>query len=409
MDGVLVLEDGHYFRGQRFGGRADRDGEVVFNTSLTGYQEILTDPSYADQVVTLTYPHIGSYGVNRADPESSAVQVAGLIVRDHHPVPSNWRSDQSLDDLLAEVGAPGLSGVDTRALVLHLRERGALRGVVRDLTSAHGLPYVGHVDPDLSDDTEVSVDQDDALSADPSDTRDRLARLGALRQIQAMARAARLVPSMAGRDLAAQVTCKTARKIGPEDAQWHVVVLDLGMKTNIGRQLLQAGCRLTVVPAQTSAAEIMALQPDGLMLTNGPGDPEPVTYAIATIATLLDQLPIFGICLGHQLFALACGARTYKLPFGHRGSNHPVRDLSTGRVEITAQNHGFAVDAGSLAGTGLAITHLHLNDDTIAGIKHRRYPAFSVQFHPEASPGPHDSHHLFKRFVDEMIRFARTR
>ena len=396
MDGVLVLEDGHYFRGQRFGGRADRDGEVVFNTSLTGYQEILTDPSYAGQIVTLTYPHIGSYGVNRADPESNAVQVAGLIVRDHHPVPSNWRSDQSLDDLLAQVGAPGLSGVDTRALVLHLRERGALRGVVRDLTAAHSLPYVGSVDPDEADDA-------DNTAEDTGSERQALTR------IRAMAQAARLVPSMAGRDLAAQVTCATSRKMGPGDAQWHVVVLDLGMKHNIARQLLQAGCRLTVVPAHTTAAEIMALQPDGLMLTNGPGDPEPVTYAIATIAALLDQLPIFGICLGHQLFALACGARTYKLPFGHRGSNHPVRDLSTGRVEITAQNHGFAVDAGSLAGTGLAITHLHLNDDTIAGIKHRRYPAFSVQFHPEASPGPHDSHHLFKRFVDEMIRFARAR
>lgn len=386
MDGVLVLEDGTYFRGTRFGGRGDRDGEVVFNTSLTGYQEILTDPSYAGQVVTLTYPHIGSYGVNTLDPESNAVQVAGLIVRDHHPVPSNWRSDQSLDDWLVEVGAPGLSGVDTRALVLHLRERGALRGVVRTLDAAYSLPFVGQITLDTTDETDSPAHV----------------------SLRAMVREAQGVPSMAGRDLASEVTCKAARTIGAADARWHVAVLDLGMKHNIGRQLLEVGCRLTVVPADTSAEDILAMNPDGLMLTNGPGDPEPVTYAAETIRALLGKLPIFGICLGHQLFALACGARTYKLPFGHRGSNHPVRDLSTGRIEMTAQNHGFAVDAGSLAGSGLAITHLHLNDDTIAGIRHRIHPAFSVQFHPEASPGPHDSHHLFRRFVDEMVRFSRA-
>ncbi|MCO4760954.1 MAG: glutamine-hydrolyzing carbamoyl-phosphate synthase small subunit [Myxococcales bacterium] len=383
MDGVLVLEDGAFFRGERFGGPVDRDGEVVFNTSLTGYQEILTDPSYAGQLVTLTYPHIGSYGVNPVDIESSAIQVAGLIVRDYHPVPSNWRSDQRLGDWLGKVDVPGLFGIDTRALTLHLRESGALRGVIRDLSDADELPFVG---------------QASALPAG-----------AAADALTAMALEAAAVPSMAGRDLASEVTCDAAWSMGPKDARWHVVVVDFGMKKNIGRQLVQAGCRLTIVPAHTTASEILAMAPDGVMLSNGPGDPEPVEYAVDMIAELLGDVPIFGICLGHQLFALACGARTYKLPFGHRGSNHPVRDLHTGRVEITAQNHGFAVDGGSLAGTGLQISHLHLNDDTVAGVRHRIHSAFSVQFHPEASPGPHDSHHLFKRFVDEMIRFSRTR
>ncbi len=382
MNGVLVLEDGLFFRGQRFGGATQGAGEVVFNTSLTGYQEILTDPSYAGQMVTLTYPHIGNYGVNPDDVESEAIQVAGLIVRDHHPVPSNWRSERSLGTWLARSDAPGLCGVDTRALVLHIRERGALRGVLRDLPDADALPIAGAV-------SEVEGDLRATLDTYVTE--------------------ARAVPSMAGRDLASVVTCATPWTLGSDDARWHVVVLDLGMKRNIARQLVQVGCRVTVVPATTTADAIRALAPDGLMLSNGPGDPEPVTAAAATIAALLGELPIFGICLGHQLMAIACGAKTYKLPFGHRGSNHPVRDLMSSRVEITAQNHGFAVDAGSIPGTGLAITHLHLNDDTIAGLRHRTHPAFSVQFHPEASPGPHDSHHLFMRFVDELERFARTR
>lgn len=381
MNGVLVLEDGHFFTGERFGSTSNDGGEVVFNTSLTGYQEILTDPSYAGQVVTLTYPHIGNYGINPGDLESAQVQVAALVVRDQSPTPSNWRSEKSLNDWLAETGTPGLCGVDTRALVLHLRENGALRGVIRDLPAELDLPLAG----------------------DASELSDSSASL-----LQGLVAEAAAIPSMSGLDLAQRVTCAQPYEMGDADAPWHVAVLDLGVKRNILRQLVQVGCRVTVLPAQTTAQAIRDLAPDGLMLSNGPGDPEPVTYAIETIRDLLGELPIFGICLGHQLLALSCGARTYKLPFGHRGSNHPVRDLSSSRVEITAQNHGFAVDAGSLPGSGLTLTHLHLNDDTVAGLRHRIHSAFSVQFHPEASPGPHDSHHLFTRFIDEMDKSARV-
>ncbi len=383
MDGILVLEDGYFFIGRRFGSVSDNGGEVVFNTSLTGYQEILTDPSYAGQVVTLTYPHIGNYGVNPSDLESKQVQVAGLIVRDHADFPSNWRSEKTLGQWLAETETPGLCEVDTRALVLHLRDNGALRGVIRTLPdTAYDLPLAGHV---------ASIDGETGAA------------------LTGLVQEAKDVLSMAGLDLASKVTCKAPYELGDPSARWHVAVMDLGVKTNIVRQLQLAGCRVTVVPAQTSAEDIMALSPHGLMLSNGPGDPEPVSYAIETIRSLLGRLPIFGICLGHQLLALACGARTYKLPFGHRGSNHPVRELNSARIEITAQNHGFAVDAGSLPGSGLMLTHLHLNDDTVAGLRHRKYQAFSVQFHPEASPGPHDSHHLFMRFIDEMERSTSRR
>ncbi len=391
MDGVLVLEDGHFFRGARFGGRGDGGGEVVFNTSLTGYQEILTDPSYVGQIVTLTYPHIGNYGVNPSDVESGRVHVAGLIVRDHNPVPSNWRSSASLGQWLAEVDSPGLCGVDTRSLVGHIRRSGTLRGVIADLQDAGNLPIAGRL---AANEAEVGRD------------RDRLAVVRDAR-LEALLHDVAAIPSMAGRDLAKAVTCSEISTVGPADARWHVVVLDFGAKRNIVRQLIGVGCRVTVVPASTTASEILALAPDGLMLSNGPGDPEPVAYAVATIAALIGVVPIFGICLGHQLLAIALGGRTYKLPFGHRGANHPVRDLGGSRVEITSQNHGFAVDPGSLDGQTVALTHLHLNDDTVAGLRHRRAPAFSVQFHPEASPGPHDSHHLFERFVDSMERHDR--
>ena len=404
MDGILVLEDGAYFRGRRFGSTSNSGGEVIFNTSLTGYQEILSDPSYAGQIVVLTCPHIGNYGVNALDVESGRVRVQGLIVRDHHPVPSNWRSDRPLDAWLAEVGAPGLCGVDTRALVLHLRDRGALRGVVRDLED-DALPVAGRVSG------EGAVDA-------PA--------------IAAMAREAAALPSMEGRDLASEVStgepwshgtpeadlsgpsgtrpsgpsaCGQRRPSAPAPG-FHVVALDFGIKRNIVRQLVDSGCRVTVVPATTGADAVLALRPDGVLLSNGPGDPEPLAGAVATIAALLGRVPIFGICLGHQLLGLACGGRTFKLRFGHHGSNHPVRHIESGRIEITAQNHGFAIDPGSLDGREVTLTHLHLNDDTVAGLRHKRFPACSVQYHPEASPGPHDSHYLFAEFVDAMARFA---
>lgn len=374
MDGILVLEDGRYFRGWRFGADTAGSGEIVFHTAHSGYQEILTDPSYTGQVVALTCPHIGNVGVNLADVESQGVRAAALLVRDHQRHPSNWRSIQPLDAYLRDAGVPGLAGLDTRALVLHLRDAGALRGVL-------GVLPAGCVDLPLAGVTD--------------------ARLGAL-VTQAQA-----VPSMAGLDLAKRVTCTEPWHAGPLDAQYHVVAMDFGIKHGIVRQLVAAGCLVTVVPAQTDAATILALQPDGVVLSNGPGDPEPVTYAVNTIRDLLGRVPLFGICMGHQLLGLACGGRTYKLKFGHRGANHPVRVVATGKVEITSQNHGFALDTDSLHGREVAISHVSLNDGTVEGLQHLRHPAFSVQFHPEASPGPHDSHHLFARFVAVMAGGAR--
>ncbi|MBM4345091.1 MAG: glutamine-hydrolyzing carbamoyl-phosphate synthase small subunit [Deltaproteobacteria bacterium] len=380
MDGILVLEDGRWFRGHRFGAREVASGEVVFNTSMQGYQEILTDPSYVGQVVVLTSSHVGNYGVNRDDPESGRVCASGLVVRDHHAHPSNWRSDRSLDDELRDHGVPGLGGVDTRALTLHLRDHGAQRGVIADWPADSDLALGGWARQ---------------LDASP-DLAGLVAR-------------ARKAPSMTGRNLAREVTCRAPWTAGEATARWHVVCIDFGIKRNIVRQLLARGCRVTVVPADTGPDEVLALRPDGVVLSNGPGDPEPVTTAQHTIRALLGRVPMFGICLGHQLLALALGGRTYKLPFGHRGGNHPVRDLETGRVEITAQNHGFAVLASSLDGRQVTVTHVNLNDDTVEGLRHRHLAAFSVQFHPEGAPGPHDSHHLFARFVQQMARFAGAR
>ena len=362
---ILALEDGTVFEGRSFGAPAERCGEVVFNTALTGYQEVFTDPSYSGQIVILTNPQIGNYGTSRADNESARPYIEGLVVREFSAISSNWRSDAEANAFLGQAGIPIVSDLDTRALVRHLRTRGVMRGV---------------------------------LSAIEKDA-------------QKLVEKARGIPTMAGLDLASRVStpqryewtspvdaCSPSETIARAPApKYHVVAYDYGIKLNILRRLVQVGCRDTVVPSLTSAEDVLALNPDGVFLSNGPGDPEPLDYAQETIRGLLGHKPIFGICLGHQLLALACGAKTYKLKFGHRGANQPVMNNLTQRVEITTQNHGFAVDADSLP-ADLEVTHLNLNDNTVEGMKHRRHPAFSVQYHPEASAGPHDSSYLFEQF-----------
>ncbi len=369
----LALEDGTVYKGIAFGAAGEVDGEVVFNTSMTGYQEILTDPSYRGQIVTMTYPLIGNYGVNNEDIESHQPHLAGFIVRENSRVVSNFRADGPLNDYLERHGIVGLAGIDTRALVRRIRNLGAMKGVLS------------------------TEDLDDA-------------RLVAKAQNS---------PGLVGRDLVREVIPTESREWDESLSRWahleqddqdaeqdvrpHVVALDYGMKWNIARHLRHSGCRVTILPGTASADQVLSHQPDGVFLSNGPGDPEPVTYAIEAIGRLLGKKPIFGICLGHQLFGLACGARTFKLKFGHRGANQPVLNVQTGRVEITAQNHGFAVDESSLPDE-LEVTHRNLNDDTIAGLRHRRLPAFSVQYHPEASAGPHDSRYLFDQFRNMMER-----
>ncbi len=383
----LALEDGTVFTGESFGARGEVDGEVCFNTSMTGYQEILTDPSYRGQIVTMTYTEIGNYGVNAEDVESWKPHLSGFVVRNHSRQASNFRSDGDLDEYLKRTGVVGLEGIDTRALVRRTRIHGALRGVLS------------------------TVDLDDA-------------------SLVAKAKAS---PGLVGRDLVQEVIPEKAfewneplspwaglakkgkKGTGPVSAKHppgrpgkldlspfpHVVALDYGMKWNIARHLFDMGCRVTVLPGTATAEEVLALKPDGVFLSNGPGDPEPITYAQETIRNLLGKRPIFGICLGHQLLSLACGAKTFKLKFGHRGANQPVLNRATGRVEITTQNHGFAVEPESLP-DDLEVTHLNLNDNTVEGVRHRKHPAFSVQYHPEASAGPHDSRYLFGKFREML-------
>jgi carbamoyl-phosphate synthase small subunit len=380
MQAILALEDGRLFRGKAFGAgssgqgpAAERVGEVVFNTSMTGYQEIFTDPSYAGQIVVLTNPHIGNYGTSPSDAESARPYIEGLVVREFSPVSSNWRSTEVADEYLERSGVPVIAEIDTRAVVRHLRANGVMRGV---------------------------------LSTNVTDT-------------DALVAKARAHKKMDGTDLASVVTTKTAYtwdateplnetgdKLLPaahhtSGDQMHVVAYDFGIKQNILRMLTRENCRVTVVPARTPAAEVLALNADGVFFSNGPGDPEPLDYAIANVQALQGKAPLFGICLGHQIFGLALGGKTYKLKFGHHGGNHPIKNLQTGKVEITAQNHNYNVDPASLP-ADVERTHTNLNDDTLAGLRHKTDPMFSVQYHPEASPGPHDSHYLFKDFRQMM-------
>lgn len=367
----LALEDGSVFDGYAFGADGTTNGEVVFNTSMTGYQEILTDPSYRGQIVTMTYPEMGNYGVNEEDVESSAPHLAGFIVRNVSRVASNFRSQETLGQYLKRNNIVGISDIDTRAIVKRIRSSGALRGVISSV-ELDSEKLVA-----LAKGAEGLVGRDlvkEVLPAQPVNWETHLSQW------------------WDGR------TDAVAPSEPPADAP-HVVALDFGMKWNIARHLFDQGCRVTVLPGTATAEEVIALNPDGVFLSNGPGDPEPVSYAIETIRGLLGKYPIFGICLGHQLFALACGAKTFKMKFGHRGANQPVMDHSNNKIEITCQNHGFAVEKDSLPDC-LEVTHVNLNDDTIAGLRHKEHAAFSVQYHPEASAGPHDSQYLFGQFKE---------
>lgn len=370
---MLALEDGQVFPGEGFGAAGVQTGEVVFNTSMTGYQEILTDPSYHRQIVAMTVPHVGNTGINRDDPESERIWAAGFVVRSLSPVVSNWREQGDLDGYLKAQGITGLTGVATRALVRHIRSRGVMRAVI-----AHGQ---------AADDPAALVER------------------------------ARGAPDMAGANLVDEVTCSEAygwteggspqwyryrKRLCPASPGPLVVAYDFGIKRNILRMLVDRGLRVNVVPAQTPAAEVLAMQPAGVFLSNGPGDPAAVVYAIDNVRLLLGHVPLFGICLGHQILALALGGRTEKMRFGHRGGNQPVKNLLAGVVEISSHNHGFVVSQDSELG-GAEVTHINLNDNTIEGIRHTSRDAFSVQFHPEASPGPHDSLYLFDEFVDLVM------
>jgi carbamoyl-phosphate synthase small subunit len=372
MQAILALEDGRIFRGQGYGHPGECQGEVVFNTSLTGYQEIATDPSYAGQIVVLTNPQIGNYGTNQADNEAAKPYIEGLIVREFSAISSNWRSEQVTDEYMERYAVPVLAEIDTRALVRHLRTYGVMRGVISTQTT----------------------------------------------DAESLIQKARKIRKMDGTDLAKVVSTKSLYTFDADDSRnqagdpllasplvqdaggrkHHVVAYDFGIKQNILRMLAREGCKVTVVPAETTADDVLSLKPDGVFLSNGPGDPEPVDYAVRAIRDLMGRVPVFGICLGHQLCGLALGGRTYKLKFGHHGGNHPVKNNATGKVEITAHNHNFAVDPDSINANEVELTHVDLNDQTLEGLRHKTLPLFSVQYHPEAAPGPHDSHYLFRDF-----------
>jgi carbamoyl-phosphate synthase small subunit len=381
---ILALEDGRVFKGRAAGARTRRGGEVVFNTSITGYQEVFTDPSYSGQIVCLTYPHIGNVGTNLDDEESAKPYIEGLITREFSALASNWRSSETAQAYLERYGVPVIWDVDTRALVRHLRDVGALRGVVatdgtaeekliaeaRALPTMAGLELASRVTSKKQYEwSRGSIDLDAAQTGN------------------------------AGASVVDKPKAAAASRSGP---RYKVVAYDFGIKQNILRLLVDYGCDVTVVPAQTSAEDVLALKPQGVFLSNGPGDPEPIGYAVGNIRKMLGRVPIFGICLGHQLCGLALGGRTFKLKFGHHGSNHPVQNLRTRKVEITSQNHGFCVDPNSLPASDVEITHVNLNDHTNEGMRHRSLPLFSVQYHPEASPGPHDARYLFDDFISLM-------
>jgi len=368
LKAVLLLQDGTIFEGSSFGAKGQKCGEVVFNTSMTGYQEILTDPSYNEQIITMTYTLIGNYGANQDDWESGKIFAGGFIVRENCSYPSSWRSKSSLGEYLKKNNIVGLEGIDTRKLVRHIRSEGAMKGIISS--------------SDLN--------------------------------IKKLAKKLESYPGLVGRDIVKDVSVKkqyswdkpvvdilNANKQKPEK-KYKVVAFDFGIKHNILRLLCSLGCDVRVVPAAASADKVLGQKPDGVFLSNGPGDPAPVTYAVETVKKLLGKVPVFGICLGHQILALALGGKTYKLKFGHHGANHPVRNLKTGKIEITSQNHGFCVDIDSLDDKDVELTHLNLNDNTLEGLRCKRYPAFSVQYHPEASPGPHDSAYLFGEFTKLM-------
>ena len=362
MKAVVVLEDGKVFKGRLFGDvdKSEAAGEIVFNTSMSGYQEIITDPSYRGQIVTMTYPHIGNYGVNFEDNESEEAHIAGFIVRELCEVPSNYRSKLSLDSYFKKSGILGITGVDTRALTRHIRSSGSMKGVI----SLEG--------PSLT----------------------------------SLAEKARNIPDIVKKDMVREVT-STKISSWSDKGDIHIAVLDCGIKHNILRKLAERGCRVSILPASTGADDILALKPDGVLLSNGPGDPEGAPYVHETVRGILGKVPVFGICLGHQMLGLALGGRTYKLKFGHHGGNHPVMDMQTRRVSITSQNHCFCVDHDSLKDKGVEITHINLNDDTVEGMESRELKFFSVQFHPEAAPGPYDAEYLFDKFIETVKKDQR--
>ncbi|MBI5143923.1 MAG: glutamine-hydrolyzing carbamoyl-phosphate synthase small subunit [Candidatus Omnitrophica bacterium] len=362
MEAILALEDGRIFRGNSFGANVERCGEVVFNTSMAGYQEILTDPSYKGQIVTMTYPLIGNYGINDEDVESRHPFVEGFVVKEYSKIASNWRSRKSLSDYLNENNIPGIEGIDTRALTLHIRKQGAMKAVLS------------------------TVDLDE----------------------KSLVKKAKDSPGLIGIDLVKEVSSQK-RYDWNTKGRYKVAVLDCGVKFNSLRELAKNDCSVTVVPADTTSKEILDIKPDGVLLSNGPGDPAALSYIVKTVQELIGRIPIFGICLGHQMLGQAFGGKTYKLKFGHHGGNHPVKDLKSNKVAITVQNHGFCVDIDTLNKSEIEITHMNLNDQTLEGMRHKKMPIFSVQFHPEASPGPHDAEYLFGKFIEMMEGYAKTK